>query len=79
MRPEIILPPVSKPYLEINKVSDRMMGMPEQIVGGDVISKICRYLLAHSICGVIRGRKSIQIKNFHLASFSRPPRTPLGT
>ena len=46
---------------------------------GDVISKICRYLLAHSICGVIRGRKSIQIKKFHLASFSRPPRTPLGT
>ena len=31
MRPEIVLLPVSKPYLAINKVSDRMTGMPEQI------------------------------------------------
>merc|ERR1712240_452951 len=30
-RPEIILSPVSKPCLAINKVSDRMTGMPEQI------------------------------------------------
>merc|ERR1712228_743942 len=30
-RPEIILSPVSKPYLAINKESDRMTGMPEQI------------------------------------------------
>ena len=30
-RPENILSPVSKPYLAINKVSDRMTGMPEQI------------------------------------------------
>ena len=30
-RPEIVLSPVSKPYLAINKVSDRMTGMPEQI------------------------------------------------
>ena len=31
-RPEIIFPPVSKPYLVINKVSDRMTGVPMQIV-----------------------------------------------
>merc|ERR1711915_1142065 len=30
-RPEIVLLPVSKPYLAINKVSDRMTGIPEQI------------------------------------------------
>ena len=29
------------------------------LVGGGVISEICRYLLAHSICFDIRGRKSI--------------------
>ena len=32
MGPEIVLSPVSKPYLAINKVSDSMTGMPEQIV-----------------------------------------------
>ena len=29
---------------------------------GDVISEICRYILAHSTCSAIRGRKSSKIK-----------------